>query len=528
MTDQQALEDYAGTRSAEAFGVLVQEYQRLVYAAASRRLARVEDIEDVVQTTFLKLARKAGTIRQNLSMWLYSTAVNTANDLIRRDQTRRRHEAMAIPAEASEHDAEQREWRALSLVVDEALLELPDAQRTLIVEHFLRGRTQRDLAEEMGVSQPTIKRRIDAAIEDLRAKLEKRGYSAAGASMAGIMTQMPQPPVPAPLTSGLMKIGLTGVSGAVSAVPIAFTGIWKIAAVAAGFAIVSGVILLRSPTAAQRVPTPPPASTLPIAEKPDPADWRAQFDQTYALLPSQNLKFIPPPPLALRQQYFKEVEHNDTPMPFIQWRWTDGRLQRQAMQGSGPAGASLASVITTCTTLRWEQVSASGVPAINCNGDWIVRDGASTEAVLADLRTILHDQLKTDLKFEKQEEMKDALVVSGQYRMQRLPEATDNHLQVFADVMDHPKPGDSIMGGGNTPPAQFWTILGSYLRIPMVDEAAGEPARISWLLSRSLTKANTEEGRRQILDNLTQQTGLTFKQEPRTFVTWTLLPATAP
>jgi hypothetical protein len=304
---------------------------------------------------------------------------------------------------------------------------------------------------------------------------------------------------------------------------------WKIAAaVAAGFAIAGGVMLLRSPTVAQRIPSPPAASTQPIAEKPDPADWRAQFDQTYSLSPNQNLKFIPPPPLPLRQQYFKEVEHNDTPMPFVQWRWADGRLDRQIMRSSGPSGADVASVITACTSLRWEQLSTSGIPPVNCNGDWIVRDGASAEAILDDLRKILHDQLKVDVRIEKREETKDALVVSGQYRMQRLAEATDNRLQVFSDVMDHPKLGDAVMGGGNTTPAQFWTTLGGYLRIPIVDEAKGEPGRINWFLSRSLSKANTDEGRRQILDNLTQQTGLTFKQEPRAFVTWTVLPTNPP
>jgi RNA polymerase sigma factor (sigma-70 family) len=91
MNDQQALREYAVRKDAQAFRVLVEQYQRLVYSAASRRLGDTHDIEDVVQLTFLKLAKAAGAIHRDLASWLYCTAVNAANDLIRRNQTRRRH-----------------------------------------------------------------------------------------------------------------------------------------------------------------------------------------------------------------------------------------------------------------------------------------------------------------------------------------------------------------------------------------------------------------------------------------------------
>ncbi len=52
--------------------------------------------------------------------------------------------------------------------------------------------------------------------------------------------------------------------------------------------------------------------------------------------------------LAERQQYFREVEHIETPMPFIQWRCVEGVLKRQWMRGSGPEGASLSAVLAAC------------------------------------------------------------------------------------------------------------------------------------------------------------------------------------
>jgi len=270
MTGQQALSHYAARQDADAFGVLVEQYQRMVYSAASRRLARHQDVEDVVQTTFLKLAKNAGAIRRDLAAWLYTTAVNTANDLVRRDQTRRRHEALAAPSESFTLDDEKEEWRELSLMIDEVLLELPAPQRSLIVEHFLRSRSQRDLAEELRVSQPTVNRRIEAAINELRKRLGSRGYSAAAPVLMSSLARIPQPPVPAGLTAELVKVGLSGVSGSSGAAASWLAGaLWlKIGLCAISLCVLSiaalvvGAIVLTPPT------TPPASAAAPAASQP--------------------------------------------------------------------------------------------------------------------------------------------------------------------------------------------------------------------------------------------------------------------
>jgi hypothetical protein len=264
----------------------------------------------------------------------------------------------------------------------------------------------------------------------------------------------------------------------------------------------------------------------PAAPATNPADWRTAFYNAYALAPDQNLKFIPPPPLPERQRYLHEVENIDTPMPFIQWRWINGTLKREWMMAHGPPGVDLPSVLMACANLDGHHISIVGIPDINANGDWIVRDGATTEAILADLHTILLQQFKIDVRYERIEVIKDAMIATGRYHLRRIPDATIGDLQIFADVLDHPKPGDSVEGGGTTSPADLWSMLGGMLGIPIVDEANHEPKKIAWALSHSIVHADTELARRQqILDNITKQTGLTFKQEKRAFTTWKLTPA---
>src|SRR5687767_14806199 len=175
----EALQRYAETRDAGAFRVLVEQYQQLVYSAARRRLARDQDVEDVVQATFFRLARAAGSVRRDVASWLYTTAVNGANELIRRDATRRRHESAAAADAPVASDPSYEEWQRLSALVDEAIVQLPEEERSLVVAHFFEGRSQRELAGELNTSQSTVARRIAGAVDGLRTRLAKLGYAAA-------------------------------------------------------------------------------------------------------------------------------------------------------------------------------------------------------------------------------------------------------------------------------------------------------------------------------------------------------------
>ena len=526
MTDQQALRQYAASQDAEAFRILVEHYQRLVYSAARRRLARVQDIEDVVQMTFLKLARAAGTIQHDLGSWLYATTVNTANELIRRDATRRRHESAIAADFESSYLENQEECRELSLLVDQAILELPQDQQSLLIEHFFRGRTQRELAAELDISQSTVMRRVTAAIEELRTRLAGLGYAGAVSPLlASTLENLPQAVVPTHITAGLTKIGMAAVPGASLALSVfAASTVLKASLAAVGIAVVvTGAWLLLAETPAIMPPATAIAAATPATAPAKATDWRTTFEEAYALAPNENLKFVPPGRIPERRRYFAEVEKNDTPMPCIQWRWNNGNLKREKMAGTGPAGASLATILEFCANLDQYHAPTAGLPAINGDGDWIVRAGAPTDAILADLRTILLEQFHTDIRFAKTEVTRDALVASGTYKFQKLAEARDDDLQIFADVLDHPRPGDSIQGGGATAPAEFWSILGGYLGIAIVDETKGEPNKIGWLLSWSIANADKEPARRQqILDNITKQTGITFKEDRRPFVTWKL------
>lgn len=198
---------YAESRDAEAFGELVHRHSSLVYATALRVVGNVHDAEDVAQTCFLELARKAGAIRKSLPGWLHSLAVSRAIDAIRARSTRRAYER-AHPAKG---DASEPAWEDISALVDQAVAELPDELRSPIILRFLEGRTQMEAAAELNVSQSTVSRHIGQGIERLRGSLRKMGVVTPAAVLAALLSDNAVVAAPATLTASLGKIALVGV-----------------------------------------------------------------------------------------------------------------------------------------------------------------------------------------------------------------------------------------------------------------------------------------------------------------------------
>lgn len=91
MEDADFLRRYAKERSEEAFAELVNRHAGLVYGAALRQTGDATLAEDIAQTVFVILARKAGGLSPKvyLAGWLYRTTHFTAARAVRKEVRRR-------------------------------------------------------------------------------------------------------------------------------------------------------------------------------------------------------------------------------------------------------------------------------------------------------------------------------------------------------------------------------------------------------------------------------------------------------
>jgi RNA polymerase sigma factor (sigma-70 family) len=204
------LRRYAGIGDPQAFAQIVQRYAGFVYATCLRVIGDGSRAEDLSQETFFRLMRRPHEVRQNLGGWLHRTATHLALDSLRSETSRRRREITY----SVECDHEASSWAELSPCVDQALTEMTEESRNLLVNHFLLGKTQVQLAAEMGQSPSTVSRRMQQALAELRQHLRLKGVYAMPAVLAGLLCHVAARQAPASLVRELGKMTMLSSAAA--------------------------------------------------------------------------------------------------------------------------------------------------------------------------------------------------------------------------------------------------------------------------------------------------------------------------
>jgi RNA polymerase sigma factor (sigma-70 family) len=210
-TDLHLLERYHRDGDTTAFQKLVSAHAGMVFSAAQRITQDAALAEEVAQDTFLALARRAETVRTSVAAWLHHVARQKACNALRGEKRRHHHEQEAASVLPVQGEASEAGWREIEPVLDEALQELPEAAQRLLIEHFLEQRGQRDLASRMGVSQSTVSRQLESALQLLRDVLRQKGV-VSGTGLAGLLgVHLEQTSIPDTLTASLGKLAMTGI-----------------------------------------------------------------------------------------------------------------------------------------------------------------------------------------------------------------------------------------------------------------------------------------------------------------------------
>src|SRR5258708_23316989 len=165
--DTELLRRYAEERSESAFAQLVNEHLNLVYSAALRETHGDTALaEDVSQAVVTELARKSPTLlgHPSLAGWLYTTVRHLAANQRRADHRRRsREEEAQSMNELLSEDAPDQAWQQIRPVLDDALHELHEADRTAVVLRFLENRSLREAGTALGLQQNAARMRVDLA-----------------------------------------------------------------------------------------------------------------------------------------------------------------------------------------------------------------------------------------------------------------------------------------------------------------------------------------------------------------------------
>lgn len=190
LSDQRLLDIYRSRRDETAFAALVQRHGAVVLGVCRRVLHNEHDAEDAFQSTFLILAKKAGSIRrhESLSSWLYKVAYRLALRLRTRAAHQRAMKIGEVPAQGADA-AGDLSWRELRVVLDEELQKLPEKYRAPLVLCYLAGKTRDEAAEELGWTVGAVKGRLERGRQLLGARLRRRGLELSATLLATLLAQ---------------------------------------------------------------------------------------------------------------------------------------------------------------------------------------------------------------------------------------------------------------------------------------------------------------------------------------------------
>lgn len=160
----------AGAYSKEELAGLYRRRVGMVYQICLMLLKNVPDAEDACQTAFRKVLEQSEPFRdpEHERAWLIATARNECRNQLKHWWRTRRagEEALeTIPWEAPE-DGE----------VWQALLSLPERERTALYLHYYQGYSTEETAELMGTKPATLRTWLFRARGKLKQRLEAEGY----------------------------------------------------------------------------------------------------------------------------------------------------------------------------------------------------------------------------------------------------------------------------------------------------------------------------------------------------------------
>jgi RNA polymerase sigma-70 factor (ECF subfamily) len=157
-------------RAGEAWAqeALFRRYARMVNGLAYRLMGRDADVDDLVQDAFVAAFETLDRLKnpQAFSSWIGSIVVRTAHKRLRRRSLMKRlglarSEPIDLDALAGEHLAPDLQTEVRRLY---SLLERLDPEaRIALVLRRVEGLSIPEIAEQMGLSVATVKRRIEAA-----------------------------------------------------------------------------------------------------------------------------------------------------------------------------------------------------------------------------------------------------------------------------------------------------------------------------------------------------------------------------
>jgi RNA polymerase sigma factor (sigma-70 family) len=175
-----------------AQGKLVQLWYKRIYNYAYKFFLDHDLAMEVSQKTFISMCRNLPSLQDNgrFKSWLYTIAVNYCREEARKIKGKRsvsfdkvwNPEAEESPQwessrQRNENPERQLQQLELADILHEALTELSDEQREVVIMKEYEGLKFREIAEALNLSENTVKSRMYYGLDGLKKILDRKNIT---------------------------------------------------------------------------------------------------------------------------------------------------------------------------------------------------------------------------------------------------------------------------------------------------------------------------------------------------------------
>lgn len=148
-------------------------YSDMLFRLALMHTGNREDAMDAVQDVFLKYTEKTllFSSSEHEKAWFIRATVNRCHDLFRKNSIRNHDDLEAAVGVA------YKEQFGDDITVIEAIEQLPEKIKTVIILHYLEGFSVEETAKMLLLTASAVKMRLSRGREALKEILEREGYN---------------------------------------------------------------------------------------------------------------------------------------------------------------------------------------------------------------------------------------------------------------------------------------------------------------------------------------------------------------
>lgn len=169
--EQLVIATLAGDR--QAFGSLVEHYQRRVFAVAHRYVRDEEEAADLTQRTFLKAFESLDRLdrRKAFAAWIFRIVANLSKNAIRFRATKTFQNFEDAQLSTTPHHEERMSREAQRAAMRQALEQLPDKQHRCVILRIDAELSFREIGDMVGCSEASARVNFHHGLKALKTAL---------------------------------------------------------------------------------------------------------------------------------------------------------------------------------------------------------------------------------------------------------------------------------------------------------------------------------------------------------------------